>query len=100
MPDTLRVGGMESTAAARLPFVLQAFKPAPPNVAARLTMGSSAELARAVIPEEIDCALIARMLATRPSPRLPTCVACLAALEPARTYLSATLINLSYRFDK
>lgn len=61
MPNILRVGSMESTAATRLPLVLQAFNLAHPDIAVRLTMGSSEELTRAVLAEEIDCALIARM---------------------------------------
>ena len=61
MPNTLRLGTMESTAAARLPLVLQAFNLAHPDISVRLTMGSSEELTRAVLAEEIDCALIARM---------------------------------------
>lgn len=61
MPDVLRLGSMQSTAASRLPPVLQAIKQAHPTLALRLTMGSSEELARAVRAEEIDCALIARL---------------------------------------
>lgn len=61
MPDVLRLGSMESTAASRLPPVLQSITRAHPNLALRLTMGSTEELTRAVLAEEIDCALIARL---------------------------------------
>lgn len=61
MPDILRLGSMESTAASRLPPVLQAINRAHPDLALRLTMGSTEELTRAVRAEEIDCALIARL---------------------------------------
>ncbi|MBZ7925642.1 LysR family transcriptional regulator [Ensifer adhaerens] len=61
MPDILRLGSMESTAASRLPPVLQTINRAHPSLALRLTMGSTEELTRAVVAEEIDCALIARL---------------------------------------
>lgn len=61
IPDVLRLGSMESTAASRLPPVLQSINRAHPNLALRLTMGSTEELTRAVLAEEIDCALIARL---------------------------------------
>ncbi|MGA1805416.1 LysR family transcriptional regulator [Rhizobium sp. HT1-10] len=58
---SLRVGTMESTAASRLPAVLSQFNQLWPTVAVRLTMGASRDLTRAVIAEELDCALIARL---------------------------------------
>ena len=57
---SLRVGTMESTAASRLPAVLSQFNQLWPTVVLRLTMGASRDLTRAVIAEELDCALIAR----------------------------------------
>ncbi len=61
IPDVLRLGSMESTAASRLPPVLQTINRMHPDLALRLTMGSTEELTRAVLAEEIDCALIARL---------------------------------------
>ena len=56
----LRVGTMESTAASRLPPVLATFNEAWPRVSLRLTLGATQELAKAVIADELDCALIAQ----------------------------------------
>ncbi len=58
--EMLRVGTMESTAASRLPPVLAAFNEAWPQVSLRLTLGATQELAKAVIADELDCALIAQ----------------------------------------
>lgn len=58
--ETLRVGTMESTAASRLPPVLATFNEAWPQVSLRLTLGATQELAKAVIADELDCALIAQ----------------------------------------
>ena len=57
--ETLRVGTMESTAASRLPPVLAQFNEAWPQVSLRLTLGATQELTKAVIADELDCALIA-----------------------------------------
>lgn len=57
---SLRVGTMESTAASRLPEVLSRFNALWPAVSLRLTMGATRDLTRAVMAEELDCALIAR----------------------------------------
>ncbi|MFS8145303.1 LysR family transcriptional regulator [Rhizobium sp. R635] len=57
---TLRVGTMESTAASRLPAALTQFNQMWPDVSLQLTMGASRDLARAVLTEALDCALIAR----------------------------------------
>lgn len=59
--EVLRVGTMESTAASRLPSVLQAFGETHPAVSLRLTVGATRELILGVIAEEIDCALVARI---------------------------------------
>jgi DNA-binding transcriptional LysR family regulator len=58
-PATLRVGTMESTAASRLPHILPRFGTVAPHISLRLTMGATRDLARAVLAEELDCALIA-----------------------------------------
>ena len=58
--EALRVGTMESTAASRLPPVLATFNEAWPQVSLRLTLGATLELAKAVIADELDCALIAQ----------------------------------------
>ncbi|TCU29193.1 DNA-binding transcriptional LysR family regulator [Rhizobium azibense] len=58
-PATLRVGTMESTAASRLPHILPRFATVAPHISLRLTMGATRDLARAVLAEEVDCALIA-----------------------------------------
>jgi DNA-binding transcriptional LysR family regulator len=57
---SLRVGTMESTAASRLPDVLARFHARWPDVSLRLTMGSTRDLTRAVLQQELDCALIAQ----------------------------------------
>ncbi|HWT56578.1 MAG TPA: LysR substrate-binding domain-containing protein [Rhizobium sp.] len=57
---TLRVGTMESTAASRLPAALTQFNRMWPHVSLHLTMGASRDLARAVVTDGLDCALIAR----------------------------------------
>ena len=57
---TLRVGTMESTAASRLPAALTQFNQMWPDVSLQLSMGASRDLARAVISDVLDCALIAR----------------------------------------
>ncbi|NEI71922.1 LysR family transcriptional regulator [Rhizobium lusitanum] len=59
--EVLRVGTMESTAASRLPSVLQEFGQTYPAISLRLTIGATDELTRGVLSEEIDCALIARV---------------------------------------
>ncbi|MBB2750576.1 UNVERIFIED_ORG: DNA-binding transcriptional LysR family regulator [Rhizobium aethiopicum] len=56
---TLRVGTMESTAASRLPAALTQFNRMWPDVSLHLTMGASRDLARAVVADMLDCALIA-----------------------------------------
>lgn len=56
----LRVGTMESTAASRLPEALMRFHALWPMVSLSLTMGATRDLARGVLSEELDCALIAR----------------------------------------
>lgn len=56
----LRVGTMESTAASRLPEALMRFHALWPMVSLSLTMGATRDLARGVLTEELDCALIAR----------------------------------------
>ncbi|MDW5317568.1 LysR substrate-binding domain-containing protein [Rhizobium sp. PL01] len=58
--ETLRVGTMESTAASRLPPVLARFNEAWPQVSLRLTLGATQELTKAVIADELDCALVAQ----------------------------------------
>lgn len=55
----LRVGTMESTAASRLPPVLARFGEVRPEITLRLTLGATRELAKAVMADELDCALIA-----------------------------------------
>ncbi|WP_017967507.1 LysR family transcriptional regulator [Rhizobium leguminosarum] len=57
---TLRVGTMESTAASRLPSALTQFNQMWPDVSLHLTMGASRDLARDVLSDMLDCALIAR----------------------------------------
>ncbi|WDZ81067.1 LysR family transcriptional regulator (plasmid) [Ensifer adhaerens] len=69
VPEALRLGSMESTAASRLPPVLQTINRTHPELALRLTIGSTAELTRAVLAEEIDCALIARLPSDLAIPR-------------------------------
>ncbi|MFC5760216.1 LysR family transcriptional regulator [Rhizobium sp. GCM10022189] len=56
---SLRLGTMESTAASRLPPVLARFNDQNPDIALKLTLGATRELARAVLSGELDCALIA-----------------------------------------
>ncbi len=56
---TLRVGTMESTAASRLPAALSQFNRMWPNVSLQLTLGASRDLARDVLNDVLDCALIA-----------------------------------------
>ncbi|NLS21392.1 LysR family transcriptional regulator [Rhizobium sp. P40RR-XXII] len=57
---TLRVGTMESTAASRLPAALSQFNHMWPDVSLQLTLGASRDLARDVLSDVLDCALIAR----------------------------------------
>lgn len=57
---TLRVGTMESTAASRLPAALTQFNQMWPDVSLQLTMGASRDLARDVLADALDCALIVR----------------------------------------
>lgn len=57
---SLRLGSMESTAASRLPDVLARFNALWPSISLVLTMGSTRELVRGVLADELDCALIAR----------------------------------------
>lgn len=56
----LRVGTMESTAASRLPAALTRFNQMWPDVSLQLTLGASRDLARDVLRDALDCALIAR----------------------------------------
>ncbi|KAA1184448.1 LysR family transcriptional regulator [Rhizobium tropici] len=56
---TLRVGAMESTAASRLPAALSQFNHMWPDVSIQLTLGASRDLARDVLNDVLDCALIA-----------------------------------------
>lgn len=60
LPETLRVGTMESTAATRLPPVLARFNEAWPQISLQLTLGATQELTKAVMAGELDCALVAR----------------------------------------
>ncbi|PST21527.1 LysR family transcriptional regulator [Rhizobium sp. JAB6] len=57
---TLRLGTMESTAASRLPAALSRFNHMWPDVSLQLTLGASRDLARDVLGDVLDCALIAR----------------------------------------
>lgn len=57
---TLRLGTMESTAASRLPAALSQFNQMWPDVSLQLTLGASRDLARDVLRDALDCALIAR----------------------------------------
>ena len=57
---TLRLGTMESTAASRLPAALRQFNQMWPDVSLQLTLGASRDLARDVLLDVLDCALIAR----------------------------------------
>ncbi|ENN84939.1 Putative LysR family transcriptional regulator [Rhizobium freirei PRF 81] len=57
---TLRLGTMESTAASRLPAALSQFNQMWPDVSLQLTLGASRDLARDVLRDVLDCALIAR----------------------------------------
>ena len=106
----LRLGSMESTAAARLPLPLARFHAAWPEVALELTMAPSQRLLDALLAHALDCALVACLpgelpdsLAARPvfteelllllpadhpPPRGPgdTSLDTLAALEPGCTY--------------
>lgn len=55
----LRLGTMETTAAARLPICLARFRTLHPEVEIRLTAGPSAELIDAVLQHKLDAALVA-----------------------------------------
>lgn len=57
---SLRVGTMESTAASRLPTALTRFNQMWPDVSLHLTLGASRDLAKDVLNNVLDCALIAR----------------------------------------
>lgn len=68
---TLRLGTMETTAAARLPAALARFRALHPEVEVRLSAGPSAELVAAVVQHQLDAALVAApvlhpQLLTRP----------------------------------
>lgn len=89
-PDILRLGSMESTAASRLPPVLQSINRTHPDLALRLTMGSTEELTRAVLADEIDCALIARLPTDIPTSRPDL----LAGLDGEAIYREDVLIVL------
>ncbi|SCB37795.1 LysR family transcriptional regulator [Rhizobium lusitanum] len=56
---TLRLGTMESTAASRLPAALSQFNQMWPDISLQLTLGASRDLARDVLLDVLDCALIA-----------------------------------------
>ncbi|MBC9248986.1 LysR family transcriptional regulator [Pseudomonas alcaligenes] len=56
---TLRLGSMESTAAARLPTPLARFHQAYPQVSLEVSSGPSQPLLDAVLARRLDCALIA-----------------------------------------
>lgn len=55
----LRLGTMETTAAARLPACLARFRVTQPTVEIRLTAGPSAQLIEAVLQHKLDAALVA-----------------------------------------
>lgn len=57
---SLRLGTMESTAASRLPAALTQFNQMWPDVSLQLTLGASRDLAKDVLDNVLDCALIAR----------------------------------------
>lgn len=61
----LRIGAMDSTAAARLPPVLEEFRRQDPNVKFTLKTGTSLDIARCVSQSELDVAFVAD--AHRPS---------------------------------
>lgn len=67
----LRLGAMESTAAARLPGPLAAYHRRYPGVAIRLRTGPSRPMAAAVLAGELDAALIAEPVADHRLAKLP-----------------------------
>jgi len=68
----LRLGSMETTAAVRLPTLLQRFHAAHPEVVLEVRTGPTAELLQRVLDHELDCAFVAGPidhpeLSTRPA---------------------------------
>ncbi|MEC5159686.1 LysR family transcriptional regulator [Janthinobacterium sp. CG3] len=59
----LRIGAMETTAAARLPLVLAAFHRLHPDVELLLDTGPTDYLVQAVVQHRLDCALVAAPVA-------------------------------------
>jgi DNA-binding transcriptional LysR family regulator len=59
MADRLRIGAMESTAAARLPGLLSAYHSRWPHVVMDMAIGTSRSLLEDVLHERLDCAFVA-----------------------------------------
>lgn len=59
MHGRLRLGSMETTAAIRLPSLLQRFHLAHPDVALEVRTGPTAELVQRVLDYDLDCAFVA-----------------------------------------
>jgi DNA-binding transcriptional LysR family regulator len=57
--DRLRIGAMESTAAARLPGLLSAYHSRWPNIVIDIAIGTSRSLLEDVLHERLDCAFVA-----------------------------------------
>jgi DNA-binding transcriptional LysR family regulator len=79
-----RLGAMESTAAVRLPGPLAEYSRHYPDVVLELRTGNPAELARALLADELDAALVAEPVADAPFEKVfafeeePVVVACAA----------------------
>jgi DNA-binding transcriptional LysR family regulator len=57
--DRLRIGAMESTAAARLPGLLSAYHSRWPQIAMDISIGTSRSLVEDVLSDRLDCAFVA-----------------------------------------
>ncbi|WP_144156645.1 LysR substrate-binding domain-containing protein [Paraburkholderia sp. BCC1885] len=57
--DRLRIGAMESTAAARLPGLLSAYHSRWPQIAMDISIGTSRSLMEDVLGDRLDCAFVA-----------------------------------------
>lgn len=75
---SFRLGSMESTAASRLPDLLTRFRALWPDVSLQLSMGATRDLAKRVLDQELDCALIAQPAHGEADDRIDT------GFDPAR----------------
>jgi len=100
---TLRLGTMESTAAARLPPIVAAYHAAWPQVSMELVSGTSAALVNQVLAGDIEAAFVAEPYADDGLQAMPAFTETLAVISPltgppldnARALRGATLIAFS-----